>query len=196
MLKMVVEKMDSKKALNKILFFSDASEGAGFHQNQLSFDSIIKYKNIPGLKFRYTYYPEETHISEPVKAFYDGIRHIYPNWHLPYNSSAFRRTLTSQMIIKHYAQLSATYHYNVLPPQDEINQISRFFANDPNRINDALELLQMNARNYPGSATIYGLMGDTYLRTKDTKNAVASYQRALSLDPQNDSLKEKIRKIE
>ena len=196
MLKMAAEKLDGKKSLNKILFFSDASEGAAFHQNQLAFYSVLKQKNIPGIKSRYAYYPDETHISEPIKAFYDGIRYIFPNWHLPYNSSAFRKTMTSEMIIKHYAALSANYHYNVMPPQDEINQISRFLANDPNRVKDALELLQMNARNYPKSASIYGFMGDTYVKAKDTKNAVTSYQKALILDPGNESFRQKLKSIQ
>jgi hypothetical protein len=39
-------------------------------------DSILKLKNISGLKYKRLFYPEETHISEPVKAFYDGIRFV------------------------------------------------------------------------------------------------------------------------
>jgi predicted alpha/beta superfamily hydrolase len=194
-LKIAANKLNSKNAMNKILFFSDANEGASFHANQLSFDSILNHKKIPGLKFKYTHYAEETHISEPVKAFYDGIRLIYPDWHLPYNTSAFRKIMTSAMIIKHYEKLSSAYKYNVLPPQDEINAISRFLANDPARIKDAMELLQMNAHNYPKSAAIYEIMGDTYIKAGDKKNARLSYERSLTLDPGNDLLKKKLEKI-
>ena len=194
-LKSATAKLDSKTSLNKILFFSDASEGGQFHQNQLMFDTLLKQKNVPRLKHKYTWYPEETHISEPVKAFYDGIRFVYPQWHLPYNSSAFRQTLSSEAVKKHYEELSATYGYKVIPLHDEINQISRFLRNDPKRIKDAIDLLQMNAANYPASSVIQDLLGDTYLKTSDTTMALASYQKAFALDPANNKLKQKIEKM-
>lgn len=91
MLKQTGEKLSSRNISNRILYFSDANEDAAFHQNQVRLDSILKLKNISGLKYKHFFYPEESHISEPVKAFYDGIRFVYPDWHLPYNSSAFKK---------------------------------------------------------------------------------------------------------
>jgi predicted alpha/beta superfamily hydrolase len=195
MLKMAAEKLDAKKAYKKMLFFSDANEDTHFHQNQLILDSLLKQKKLVDLNYKYAFYPLETHISEPVKGFYDGIRHIYPNWHLPYNSSSFRKTMRSAMIIKHYQELSAIYHYNVLPPQDEMNAISRFLANDPSRIKDAIELLEMNARNYPKSSYIHEIMGDVFLKMTDREKAKNSYLKAMSLDPANIAIKEKLQKL-
>ena len=195
MLKTSAEKLDSKKLAGRILFFSDANEDARFHQNQLSFDSILKKKNIAGLNYKYAFYPNETHISEPVKAFYDGIRHVYPMWHLPYNSSAFRNNMRSDTIIRHYDKLSTTYHYKILPPEDEITAISRFFANDTGRLIDAIELLKMNAENHPKSSSIYELLGDVYLKMKNTEEAKASYQKALALEPSNNSIGQKMKKL-
>jgi predicted alpha/beta superfamily hydrolase len=194
-LKMAAEKLSNQNSYNKILFFSDANEGELFHRNQLSLDSIFKQKKIAGLNFKYIHYPEESHISEPVKAFYDGIRHIYPNWHLPYNSSAFRKKMTSTIVLDHYKELSKIYRYNVLPPQDEINSIGRFLANDPARIKDAIELLEINARNYPNAVPIYDYLGDTYLKAHDTKKAITSYEKALALQPRNNSVKQKLQKL-
>lgn len=182
--------------LKKILFFSDAGEGAAFHQNLLKLDSILKQKNIPGLRFRYNYYPEETHISEPVKALYDGLRQVYPGWYLPYNSSAFRKTLTAKMITDQYAELSAMYDYKVIPPQYEISQAGKMLRNDPKRINDAIELLRMNTMNYPASTAAHELLGDTYLKNGDTKNALNSFRKALILNPANENIRQKIRQLE
>jgi hypothetical protein len=193
-LKDVPDKLKNKDGSDKILFFSDADEGNQIHQLQVSLDSIIK-KNPSAPKTRYISYPAESHISVPVKAFYDGIRHIYPGWHLPYSTSAFRQTMSSDIIIKHYQQLSATYRYNVIPPQDEINQISRFLANDPNRIKDAIELLTMNEKNHPASAIIPEILGDTYMKIKDPEKALKYYQKALTLDSNSSSLKQKIAAI-
>jgi predicted alpha/beta superfamily hydrolase len=192
MLKQVATfKPDNRK--KKILFFSDADEGKAFHANQLIFDSLLKKKSV---QHKYIHYPEESHISEPVKAFYDGIRYIYPDWHLPYNSSAFRKEMTSDTIIKHYQRLSQQYGYKVIPPENEISQIARFLRNDPARINDAIELLKMNAINFPKSVSVFDLLGDTYLKSGDKKNAETNFKQALILDPGNDKIRQKLSLIQ
>lgn len=195
MLKQVNEKLKTGIG-NRILFFSDANEDAAFHNNQLKLDSLLQKKNISGLKYKRMFYPEETHISEPVKAFYDGIRFVYPNWHLPYNSSAFRKTMSSATIKNHFAELSNIYGYNVIPLHDDINQISRFLRNDPKRIADAIDLLQMNAVNYPSSAIVQETLGDTFLKSGDSLKAKASFQKALLLDPSNQTVQQKIKNIQ
>ena len=195
MLQQVAGKLNNKE-LKTTLFFSDGSEGGSFHINQLRFDSLLKTKNIPGLKYTYTYYPQESHITVPVKAFYDGIRTIYPAWHLPVTNSAFRKTLSSKLVKDHYAQLAATYGYKVVPLQADINAISRFLRNDPTKIEDALELLQMNADNYPQSAVVQELLAETYVKKGDKKRALEHYTKAVALDPKNEKLKEALKKVQ
>ena len=187
------QNINNKALHNKRLFFSDANEDAAFHENQLALDSVLAKSQ--ELKYKRMFYPEETHVSEPVKAFYDGIRFIYPSWHLPYNSSAFRKTMTSTIIKKHFEELSKAYGYKIIPLHDELNAIARFLRNDPARIADGIELLQMNASNYPNSAIIQETLGDTYLKINDTKNALIFYQKALQNNPSNEELKQKIAKL-
>jgi tetratricopeptide (TPR) repeat protein len=186
-------KLDASRYLRRILFFSDANEDAAFHQNQLELDSLLQLKNIVGLKRKRMFYPEETHISEPVKAFYDGIRFIYPNWYLPYNSAAFKRTMNSQLIKQHFDSLSVHYGYKVIAPHDDIIQISRFLRNDSNRIHDAIELLEMNASNYPLSAITWETLGDTWLKASNKVKAMEAYEKAIALDPANSNLQQKLK---
>jgi predicted alpha/beta superfamily hydrolase len=188
MLTAITEGLKKQKLSNTILFFSDANEDVLFHSNQLKLDSTLKTLNISGLQYKRMFYPEETHISEPVKAFYDGIR----TWHLPYNTSSFRKTMTAKIIKDHYAALSKTYGYNVLPLHDEMNAISRFLRNDVARINDAIELLQWNVANYPASPIALETLGDTYLKIGDKEKAVTAFKKALELDNTNEALKKKL----
>jgi len=178
------------------LFFTDANESPAFHNNQVLLDSVFKQKNIPGLDFKFISYTGETHISEPVKGFYDGIRYIYPNWYLNYNSSAFRKTMTAKMVIDQYENLSKKYGYNVVPLQDEINLIARMLRRDNTKINDAIELLEINAINYPTSATVFELLGETYLKSGDKTKALAAYKKAATLDKNNEAVKQKIKDLD
>ncbi len=83
-LKLADEKWKKGFAINKVLFYSDASEGvtdsSSYHTNLLKFDSIVKEKELIGLEHMYRYYPTETHMTEPMVAYYDGLRFIYKDW--------------------------------------------------------------------------------------------------------------------
>jgi predicted alpha/beta superfamily hydrolase len=196
LLRMAAEKLNSQTILNKRLFFSDANEDATFHARQLQLDSLLRSRQPKELVYKRLFYPDETHTTEPVKAFYDGIRFLYPSWHLPYSTTAFRNTMTADSIKNHFKRLSDMYGYTVVPPHDEMNQVSRFLRNDPNRINDAIELLQMNAEHFPSSAVVLETLGDTYLKAGNTQRALQSFQRALVLNPASSILSQKIKQLQ
>ena len=83
-LKLADRTLHNGSTLNKKLFYSDASEGisdsSSFHNNLLRFDSLISIKKIKGLTHTYKYYPAETHMTEPVSAYYDALRFIFKDW--------------------------------------------------------------------------------------------------------------------
>ena len=86
-IKLADKKLMKGTALNKMLFFSDASEGitdsSTYHTNVLKFDSLLSSKKIMGLEYKYKYYPAETHMTEPLSAYYDALRFIYKDWRPP-----------------------------------------------------------------------------------------------------------------
>ncbi|HEY0067618.1 MAG TPA: alpha/beta hydrolase-fold protein [Flavisolibacter sp.] len=193
MLKQAAEKLGNG-TLAKRFFFCDANEGGAFHANQLKLDSLLRQKNANGLNYKYVYYPEETHTSEPVKALYDGLRHVYPEWHLTYNS-AFRKVVNSQIIKEHYKKLSAIYGYEVTPLQEEIIQVSRFLRNDPKRIADAIDLLQTYIPRYPNALNMQELLGDIYVKAGEREKAKAVYQNLLKRSPDNAALQQKLKQL-
>lgn len=83
-LKLAHGKLKKSTALNKILFYSDANEGlddgSSYHTNLLKFDSLLSATALKGLDYKYRHYPEETHMTEPVLAYYDALRFIYKDW--------------------------------------------------------------------------------------------------------------------
>jgi predicted alpha/beta superfamily hydrolase len=195
LVKEIAQVKDWKRLANRTLFFSDGNEAASFHRNQIILDSLLKGLHAANFQYSYVAYPTETHTAEPVKAFYDGIRTIYPDWFMPFSNAAFKKTMRAAMVKDHYSKLSAKYAYTVMPPQDEINAIARFLRNDTARIGDAIELLQMNAVNYPTAAGIYELLGDTYMKANDKPHAIASYKKALDLKPGDMGLQDKLKNV-
>ena len=51
------------------------------------------------------------------------------------------------------------------------------------RIDDAITLFKLNVEDYPKSANVYDSLGEAYEKKGDKENALASYRKALSIDP-------------
>jgi predicted alpha/beta superfamily hydrolase len=86
-LKLAENKLTKSLNLNKQFFYSVGNEGIdepnSFHTDILRFDSLIVNKTPKGLLYKYKCYPEESHMSEPIVAYYDALRFIYQNWTPP-----------------------------------------------------------------------------------------------------------------
>jgi predicted alpha/beta superfamily hydrolase len=83
-LKLTENKLTKSGSLNKKLFYSVGNEGIkdpnSFHTDLLKFDSLIVNRTPKGLLYKYKCYPEESHMSEPIVAYYDALRFIYQDW--------------------------------------------------------------------------------------------------------------------
>lgn len=86
-LKLVEKKLTKSVYLNKKFFYSVGNEGIkdpnSFHTDLLKFDSLIVNRTPKGLLYKYKCYPEESHMSEPIVAYYDALRFIYQDWKPP-----------------------------------------------------------------------------------------------------------------
>lgn len=83
LLKLADQKLEKGAALNKTFFYSDGNEGgssSSFHTDLLKFDSLIVNKNPNGLNHLYKHYPTETHMTEPIVAYFDALRFIFKEW--------------------------------------------------------------------------------------------------------------------
>ncbi len=80
LLKLANKKLTNCAALNKKLFYCNGNKGglnSFFHKGLLKFDSIIAAKKIVGLNYKYTYYPNEMHMTVPIIAYLDALRFVF-----------------------------------------------------------------------------------------------------------------------
>lgn len=193
LLNLADKKLKNNRMMNKIIFYSDANEGGSdkstFHTDLLKFDSIITENKITGLDHKYVYYPEDIHMTEPIKAYYDALRFIYRLWDLPEMDP---KSLNAAVVKQHYQQLSKRYGYPVIPTEVNINNIAMYLITQPGALDNAISLLEMNTESYPTSPTAFSLLGDAYLKKGDRSKAVTHYKRALALDPGSQNIKAKL----
>jgi len=180
------KKLVGNRLKNKFLFFSDANEGGEFHHNILLMDTLLLQKNIGGLIYKYVYYPDETHGSEPIKAVYDALRFVYPQWYPTIGDS------TATLVKNHFGRLSDTYGYRVLPPEFFVaRRGSRILQLGPAKFDDAIEFFELNVANYPASAKAYAMLADAWEKKGDKAKAIDNYKKAIELDKGNADLQQK-----
>lgn len=82
-LKLTDEKLRTGSTVHKLLFVSDGNEGGPnsfFHKNLVKLGATLAKKKLKGLDYRYTHYPTETHMTEPIVAYFDALRFIFKDW--------------------------------------------------------------------------------------------------------------------
>lgn len=148
------------------------------------------------LNYEYKYYKDDSHGSVPLIATYDGLRFIF-------GFNQLKLTIAEQMnfnkavfskIEKHYELVSKHLGYKVTLPEAMVNNYGyQSLASKNNEL--AGYLFKMNVANYPESPNTYDSLADYYEASGDTKNAIANYQKALTLDKNFPETKSKLDKL-
>lgn len=176
----------AKRLAGRQLFLSIAGEGGQSLGVLRRFDGLLRSKPGSELGWRYREYPDETHASGPVAAYYDAWKFLFPAWLSPASDT------TPQKTQAFYDALSRQYGYHVLPPEGIVNARG-YAALSGGRRDDALAFFAMNLTNYPGSANAWDSMGDA--RSGDPERAAACFAEALRIDPGLEDTRRKLARL-
>lgn len=134
------------------------------------------------LNFGSKFYPNDTHSSVPLITTYDGLRFIFKNYELkiPLSDtlkidSAFMTTIQTQS-----AHLYSTYGHRTPIPFDFIEECA-YIALDSKMNKEALELFELNIKNFPTRWESYFDLGDYYYELSDFEKALKHYKKAYSM---------------
>ncbi len=197
LLKLADKKLKAESTLSKTLFFSDGNEGSSprspFHTDVLKFDSLLKKRNIKGLDFEYMTYPSESHMTVPIKSYYDGLRFIYHQWTLPPVSD---EEVNPEIIMRHYKGLSQRFRYPILPDEAYFNDLANWLVKNPVTLNNGIKLLEMNIINYPSSSRAFAALGAAYAMKGEKQKAITSYKKANELNPTSNEIKLRLQELQ
>lgn len=79
-LKLTAQKLKGLSTFNKKFFYSNGNEGGSFRGDLLDLDSLINQSSLKGFEHKYIDYPNESHMTEPIPAYYDALKFIYKDW--------------------------------------------------------------------------------------------------------------------
>jgi hypothetical protein len=169
----------------KFLFLADSPESGPFPVHIKSFLGALAAHKAPGFHWTHAFYPNETHGSIAAKAYYDGLRYLYPQWNPPEDNR------TAASINRHYAMMSSRLGYDVEPPLGLVGDWTDQFLRK-GMTADAIEMARINVRNFPTTAWAHAGLGDAYRAKGDQAAAIASYRKAVELAPDDKQMKDKL----
>ncbi|MEN9570600.1 MAG: hypothetical protein RL172_1831 [Bacteroidota bacterium] len=79
-LKLTAQKLKELSTFNKTFFYSTGNEGGSFRGDLQILNSLIIQLDLKGFKHKFIDYPNESHMTEPIPAYYDALRFIFSDW--------------------------------------------------------------------------------------------------------------------
>jgi len=121
-------------------------------------------------------YPDEDHGTSVLRGYYDGLREIFFDWHVPTDQDG-KIIGGLQGLEAHYRELSARYGYEI-PAERAMNNLGYQLLADK-KVAEAIVVFKRNVELYPASANVYDSLADGYeadskldLATKNAQKAV------------------------
>jgi uncharacterized protein len=192
--------LNNNKLKNKRLFIGLANTGNVTQLNEAKLDTSGRTRTMrailhfiesartetEGLTLDWKYYDKYGHEGVTFIGTYDGLLSIFSDFNYDFlkltdNEVNLTPHEVVQKITSDFKKISEAYGLDVLPPESDINGLGYNFL-EKGKVDFAISLFKMNIQNYPTSANVFDSMGDGYLRSSDTLNAIDSYERALKLE--------------
>jgi uncharacterized protein len=170
--------------LNKRFFFDLGNEGP---QMRSGFDGLQKTltdKTPKDFQWKSAVYPDEDHGSSVLRGYYDGLREVFWDWHVPRDQDG-RIIGGLQELEAHCRELSARYGYEVLPAENVVNNLGYQLLGDK-KVADAIIAFQRNVELYPSSANVYDSLGDGYEADGKLELATKNVQKAVEVGTKSD----------
>lgn len=141
-----------------------------------AFQSLLKRVRPKGFEYEFQQFKNDNHGSVVLPAYYAGLRKIFDGWVLSQAGSMIE-------VENHYRRLTDRFGYNVLPPENLVNQIGYILLRSE-KPDEAIEAFKKNTEYYPNSINVYDSLGEAYERTNRLKSARDSYEKAYKLAEQ------------
>jgi len=105
-------------------------------------------------------------------------------------------TLGSRSARSKIETLRAAYPDSILFDEGRLNWLGYHFLYWWDRRDEAVEVFELIAEIFPGSANAFDSLGEAYAVLGQTERAIASYRRSLALDPNNANAERMLRQLD
>ncbi len=136
-------------------------------------------------------YEDENHFSVTYKSMFDALKFIYKDWFIDNYAST---NMTYDEIRLHFEKLSNDFGYTMVPGEEFMNNFG-YKQLRSNNSDEAIKIFKQNVKNYPNSWNAYDSLGEAYALKGKTGMAIESYEKSISLNPNNEIGKDMLKKL-
>ena len=156
--------------------------------------TALKGAEAPDLRWVFRQYPEDTHMSVPLKSVYEGLEEIFYDWQV--ELEGLENGLDA--LKAHYDGISNAYGFTVKPAEAVVNMLGYRYLQAGNA-QKAIDVFQFNVDLYPNSANVYDSLGEACEQVGKLQKAIDLYRKAVKLaeasgDPNLGIFKEHVRR--
>ncbi len=134
----------------------------------------------PWLHWRVAAFENDNHGSTPHKSLYQGLEHIFFDARPPSHAELVEGGIA--VITAHHETTKRAYGITIGIPDSALGPAGMEVLRQ-GRVDDAVAMLEENARLNPSSWRAHNGLGEAYLRRGDTEPACESLSRAAALGP-------------
>jgi predicted alpha/beta superfamily hydrolase len=172
------------RQLDKTLYFSISIEKGDMRKNFDALQQVLTAHAPEGFTWKAETFPEEDHGSTTMRAQYDGLRAIFPDWRPPRDADGSLVGIGLRGLELHYRKLSQHYGYNIAVPEGLINSLGYQLV-AAKRFDEAIAVFQRNVELYPDSSNTYDSLGEGYEGAGKFQLASENFNKAIQLARKN-----------
>ncbi|TDF41323.1 hypothetical protein EYS14_00215 [Alteromonadaceae bacterium M269] len=170
----------SEYALNRKLFFGiGENDGYGMQQELIGFVDEVKKSQRTGLEWQHRVFPNEGHMSAQLLVFYQGIKFIFSDMHLP---QKIRNQFTIDGFLAHERSIQKKYGSAARQSQ-EVYVTTGFTLMEKGLYEEAVAIFKRNAEAYEENRypTNNIWLAEAYEKSGAKAEALNEYRKAYEL---------------
>lgn len=182
------EVLTSAPSLRNFLYLTySGGDGENIRTSTDALRSLLADSAPAGLDWQFAFLPNDRHNSSPVPSVLGGLNHLFSAW-------AYRGAETAAALREHYQRLSETFGFECRPNVGSVAAMGRSLIRKGD-VAEAVRVFEYNARVHPEAAEAHVALGSAYRTAGNVGMAIASYERALRLRPEDAAISKILREL-
>ena len=173
--------LKTNQDLEVAMFFGigayESSPKRGMRKELTDFIEVIKNNQPKKLRFEHQEMAKEGHMSSPLLSNYYGLKSIFSDLVL---TGEIYDNYTDTAFLNHENGIMAKYGVNAKQSAEEYAWLA-FQLINKKKYSEAITVLKRGSEAYSYDIFFYKLLAETHEKNKDIKNAIKSYQDAVSV---------------
>jgi predicted alpha/beta superfamily hydrolase len=187
-LKKAPELLEAHDALKHFLFISVEKKNEEQTAYLDQFKHSVSVKAPDGFAYEYRCFPDENHGSVAFPGLYANLKQLFQGWGFP--GEAWEAG--PDKVRHHFESLSKRFGFAVPIEEEFLIDHALHGLRSHEAPDEAISLLQFCLSLYPSSADAYEGLGEAYEAKGENDKAIASYRKALELNPDSKKARAKI----